>query len=75
MKVLIVLFPVRSQDLPVAPEEAERSIRLHERELPLVEDVHVVEGVVLQGAVALVDQAHVQRQVHVCSEAEHVLLS
>lgn len=59
--------------IPVGTEQAEGAVGLHEGQLALVQDVHVVEGVVLLGAVALVDEPHVQRQVHVRCETEHVL--
>lgn len=70
----VAAFVIRIQHSPVAPEQAEGAVGLHEGQLPLVERVHVRERGALHGAVALVDQPHVQSQVHVRREAEHVLL-
>lgn len=61
--------------IPVAPEETERPILLHEGECTLVANVHVVERMFLLRSVSLVDEAHVHRGHHVRCKAKHGLLS
>lgn len=60
--------------IPVASEQRERTVGIHEGQLPLIANVHVVETLLLLLSIPLIYPSHVERRVHVGSKAEHVLL-